>query len=251
MTAMVGVIFGIIFWNKGDKVSKLQDLLNLVGAMYAAVMFLGGTNTSAVQSIVAVERTVFYREKAAGMYSALPYAFAQVAIETIYIAIQTLIYSLILYAMIGFHWTAGKFFLFYFFVFMCFVYFTMYGMMLVALTPNYHIAAIVMSFFLSFWNLFSGFLIPRTQIPIWWRWYYWASPVAWTIYGLVTSQVGDKNNLVEIPGGGEVPLKLYLKENFGFEYDFLGVVAAMHVVWTVFFCFIFAYAIKFLNFQRR
>lgn len=46
--------------------------------MYAAVMFLGGTNTSGVQSVVAVERTVFYREKAAGMYSALPYAFAQV-----------------------------------------------------------------------------------------------------------------------------------------------------------------------------
>lgn len=52
--------------------------MNLVGAMYAAVMFLGGTNTSSVQSVVAVERTVFYREKAAGMYSALPYAFAQV-----------------------------------------------------------------------------------------------------------------------------------------------------------------------------
>ncbi|XP_049379164.1 pleiotropic drug resistance protein 2-like isoform X2 [Solanum stenotomum] len=251
MTTMIGVMFGIIFWNKGNQLSKLQDLLNIVGAMYAAVMFLGGTNTSAVQSIVAVERTVFYREKAAGMYSALPYAFAQVAIETIYIAIQTLIYSFILYAMIGFHWTVGKFFLFYFFVFMCFVYFTMYGMMLVALTPNYHIAAIVMSFFLSFWNLFSGFLIPRTQIPIWWRWYYWGSPVAWTIYGLVTSQVGDKSNLIEIPGGGEVSLKLYLKESYGFEYDFLGVVAAMHVVWAVFFCFVFAYAIKFLNFQRR
>ncbi|KAM3282857.1 pleiotropic drug resistance protein 2-like [Capsicum chacoense] len=251
MTTMIGVIFGIIFWNKGNQLSKLQDLLNIVGAMYAAVMFLGGTNTSAVQSVVSVERTVFYREKAAGMYSALPYAFAQVAIETIYVAIQTLVYSLILYAMIGFHWTVGKFFLFYFFVFMCFVYFTMYGMMLVALTPNYHIAAIVMSFFLSFWNLFSGFLIPRTQIPIWWRWYYWGSPVAWTIYGLVTSQVGDKINPIEIPGGGEVSLKLYLKESFGFEHDFLGVVAAVHVVWAVFFCFIFAYAIKFLNFQKR
>ncbi|XP_055830839.1 pleiotropic drug resistance protein 2-like [Solanum dulcamara] len=251
MTTMVGVIFGVIFWNKGKQLSKLQDLFNIVGAMYAAVMFLGGTNTSAVQSIVAVERTVFYREKAAGMYSALPYAFAQVAIETIYISIQTFIYSLILYAMIGFHWTAGKFLLFYFFVFMCFVYFTMYGMMLVALTPNYHIAAIVMSFFLSFWNLFSGFLIPRTQIPIWWRWYYWASPVAWTIYGLVTSQIGDKNNPIEIPGGGELSIKLYLKDSFGFDYDFLGVVAAMHVVWAIFFCFVFAYAIKFLNFQRR
>lgn len=49
-----------------------------MGAMYSAVLFLGGTNTNAVQSVVSVERTVFYREKTAGMYSALPYAFAQV-----------------------------------------------------------------------------------------------------------------------------------------------------------------------------
>lgn len=58
--------------------TKQQDLMNLLGAMYAAVLFLGATNASAVQSIVAIERTVFYRERAAGMYSPLPYAFAQV-----------------------------------------------------------------------------------------------------------------------------------------------------------------------------
>ena len=46
--------------------------------MYAAVLFLGVQNASSVQPVVAVERTVFYRERAAGMYSALPYAFAQV-----------------------------------------------------------------------------------------------------------------------------------------------------------------------------
>jgi len=49
-----------------------------MGSMYAAVLFLGVQNASSVQPVVAVERTVFYREKAAGMYSALPYAFAQV-----------------------------------------------------------------------------------------------------------------------------------------------------------------------------
>ena len=57
---------------------KQQDLMNLLGAMYAAVLFLGATNASAVQSVVAIERTVFYRERATGMYSALPYAFSQV-----------------------------------------------------------------------------------------------------------------------------------------------------------------------------
>lgn len=136
--------------------------MNLLGAMYSAVLFLGATNTSAVQSVVAIERTVFYRERAAGMYSPLPYAFAQVAIEAIYVSIQTLMYSILLYSMIGFHMDVGKFFLFYYFILMCFMYFTLYGMMLVALTPNHQFAAIVMSFFLSFWNLFSGFLIPRT-----------------------------------------------------------------------------------------
>jgi hypothetical protein len=49
-----------------------------MGSMYAAVLFLGFQNGTAVQPVVAVERTVFYRERAAGMYSALPYAFAQV-----------------------------------------------------------------------------------------------------------------------------------------------------------------------------
>ncbi|KAG5533077.1 hypothetical protein RHGRI_027343 [Rhododendron griersonianum] len=261
--AQLDVDFGEIFANSDLYRHKEQDLINLLGAMYVAVMFLGGTNTSGVQSVVAIERTVFYRERAAGMYSALPYAFAQVivedifvsfrsvAIETIYVAIQTFVYSLILYSMIGFHWRVDKFLWFYYYVLMCFVYFTLYGMMLVALTPGYQIAAICMSFFLTFWNLFAGFMIPRTQIPIWWRWYYWASPMSWTIYGLVTSQVGDKMDLVEIPGEGAIPVKAFLEQFLGYKYDFLGAVAVAHVGWVLLFFFFFAYGIKFLNFQRR
>ncbi|KAK4582896.1 hypothetical protein RGQ29_025889 [Quercus rubra] len=251
MTVVVGIVFGLIFWDKGQKMAKQQDLMNLMGAMYAAVLFLGGSNASSVQSVVSIERTVFYREKAAGMYSELPYAFAQVAIEMVYIAVQTMVYTLILYSMIGFEWTAAKFFLFYFFILTCYIYFTLYGMMLVALTPNHHLAAICMSFFLSFWNLFSGFLISRKQIPIWWRWYYWASPVAWTLYGLVISQVGDTDALLEIPGAGNVPIKEYLKTSLGFEHDFLPAVVVAHIGFVLIFVFAFAYGIKFLNFQRR
>ncbi|EPS65201.1 hypothetical protein M569_09576, partial [Genlisea aurea] len=250
-TIGVGLVFGAIFWKKGNQISKLQDLMNLLGGMFSAVVFLGGMNACAAQAVVDVERTVYYREKATGMYSALPYAFAQVGIETIYVGIQTLIYSLLLYSMIGFEWTAGRFLWFYFFVFMCFIYFTAYGMMLVSLTPNYQIAAVILSFFLNCWNLFSGFLIPRTQIPIWWRWYYWSSPVSWTIYGLITSQIGGKRNPVEIPGFGSVDLNDFLEVYLGFRYDFLGIVSAVHVLWGIFFCVMFALGIKFLNFQKR
>ena len=51
----------------------------VMGALYTAVMFLGGNNSSSVQPVIAIERTVFYRERAAGMYSAIPYAIAQVS----------------------------------------------------------------------------------------------------------------------------------------------------------------------------
>lgn len=49
-----------------------------MGSMYVAVLFIGVTNGTAVQPVVSVERFVSYRERAAGMYSALPFAFAQV-----------------------------------------------------------------------------------------------------------------------------------------------------------------------------
>ncbi|PIA39226.1 hypothetical protein AQUCO_02700421v1 [Aquilegia coerulea] len=252
MTILIGTLFGLIFWGKGDQTGKQQDLLNLLGAMYAAVVFLGATTAASVQSVISIERTVFYRERAAGMYSALPYACAQVAIEVVYVTVQSFIYSTLLYSMIGFHWTVGKFFLFYYFMFMCFTYFALYGMMVVALTPSPQIAGILMSFFLTFWNLFSGFLVPRTRLPIWWRWYYWASPVAWTLNGLVTSQLGDNNELLEIPGQDIRPsVKQFLKTFLGYDQDFLPFIIIAHIGFACLFFFVFAYSIRYLNFQRR
>ena len=55
-----------------------QDLFNAMGSMYAAVLFIGITNATAVQPVVSIERFVSYRERAAGMYSGLAFAFAQV-----------------------------------------------------------------------------------------------------------------------------------------------------------------------------
>lgn len=169
-------------------------MFNAMGSMYAAVLFIGVQNSSSVQPVVSIERTVFYRERAAGMYSALPYAFgqvnshisltihftretahlqflsnhnlillhSQVVIELPYVLIQALLYGVVVYAMIGFEWTVAKFSWYMFFMYFTLLYFTFYGMMAVGLTPNHNMAAVVSSAFYSMWNLFSGFLIPRT-----------------------------------------------------------------------------------------
>ncbi|CAN1171478.1 Pleiotropic drug resistance protein 2 [Linum perenne] len=166
VTIVIGLLFGIVFWSKGDEIHKEQDLLNLLGATYAAVLFLGASNAAAIQPVVSMERTVFYRERAAGMYSALPYAFAQ-------------------------------------------------------------------------------------EIPLWWRWYYWLCPLAWTIKGAFTSQFGDLNHLIEVSMSDPIPVDVFLEENFGYHSHSLGSVVLAHVGWVFLFIFVFAYSIKFLNFQKR
>ncbi|GJU35135.1 AAA+ ATPase domain-containing protein, partial [Tanacetum coccineum] len=165
-TIVIAILFGVVFWKKGEKMENQQDLLNILGALYAIVVFIGAINQNAVQPIVAVERTVFYRERAAGMYSSLPYALAQ-------------------------------------------------------------------------------------QIPKWSRWCYWGTPLSWTIYGLLTSQVGQQDLAFEVPGVGNITVKGFMKEEFGFEYDFLPVVAAAHIGWVLLFFVIFVCGIKYLNFQQR
>ncbi|CAA6674583.1 unnamed protein product [Spirodela intermedia] len=227
-TTIIALLFGSIFWDLGSRREKKQDLFNAMGSMYCAVLFIGVQNSQTVQPVVSVERTVFYRERAAGMYSAFPYAFGQVAIEMPYILLQSLVYGVIVYAMIGFEWTVAKFCWYIFFMYFTFLYFTFYGMMAVGMTPNHNVAAIVSAAFYGIWNLFSGFLVPRPRIPIWWRWYYWACPVAWTLY-----------------------VDVFLKNYFGFEHDFLWAVATAVVAFSVLFASVFAFSIKTLNFQKR
>ncbi|KAA8541855.1 hypothetical protein F0562_023007 [Nyssa sinensis] len=184
-TTGIALMFGTMFWDLGSKRASRQDLFNAMGSMYAAVLFLGIQNASSVQPVMSVERTVFYRERAAGMYSALPYAFAQVVIELPYIFAQAAVY---------------------------------------------------------------GFIVPRPRIPIWWRWYYWACPVSWTLYGLVASQFGD---ITEQLGTEQQTVEEFLREYFGFRHDFLGAVAGVVIGFTVLFAFIFAFSIRAFNFQRR
>ncbi|KAG8046967.1 hypothetical protein GUJ93_ZPchr0008g11832 [Zizania palustris] len=251
MTLLNGLVFGTVFWQKGKNLSSQQDLFNLLGATYAATFFLGAANCITVQPVVSIERAVFYRERAAGMYSSLSYAFAQASVEVIYNIIQGILYTVIIYSMIGYDWKVDKFFYFMFFIAASFNYFTLFGMMLVACTPSALLANILITFALPLWNLFAGFLIVRPAIPVWWRWYYWANPVSWTIYGVVASQFGEYDSSLSIPGGNPTSVKQFLDDNLGIRHSFLGYVVLAHFGYVIAFFFVFGYSIKFLNFQQR
>jgi hypothetical protein len=58
-----------------------------MGFLYTATLVIGVKNCNSVQPLIGIERVVFYRERAAGMYSALAYAVSQASVELVYIYI--------------------------------------------------------------------------------------------------------------------------------------------------------------------
>jgi hypothetical protein len=104
------IFFGVLFWQKGNinhmYVSRLlilylnrciygestslkllalfegrndqQSLFTILGCMYGITLFTGINSCQSVMPFVAIERSVVYRERFAGMYSPWAYSFAQV-----------------------------------------------------------------------------------------------------------------------------------------------------------------------------
>ncbi|KAG8048142.1 hypothetical protein GUJ93_ZPchr0008g14061, partial [Zizania palustris] len=171
--------------------------------------------------IVAMERVVLYRETTSGMYSAIAYAIAQIAIEVPYMLVQVFIYTSIVYPMT------------------------------VTLTPNVEIAAALSFLIFILWNIFSGFIILKEMIPVWWRWMYWADPAAWTVYGLTFSQLGDRMEVIHVPGRMNMTVREYLEVYIGLHDGQLPLMMVLHLMAAVLMATLFYLSIKHLRFQRR
>ncbi|CAM0879339.1 unnamed protein product [Alopecurus aequalis] len=250
-TLVMSIMFGIVFWQTASTIKQQQDIFNILGLIYGSALFLGFNNCTILQPVVAMERIVLYREKAAGAYSTLAYAIAQVAVELPYMLVQVFIFATIVYPMIGFQMISVKFFWFVLYMVLSFMYYTLLAMMTVALTPNIELASGLSFLIFIFWNVFSGFLVARELIPVWWRWVYWANPAAWTVYGLMFSQLGDRTELILVPGQPDHTVREFLEGYLGLEDRYFNLVTYLHLAIIVVFAFLFFVSLKHLNFQRR
>ena len=58
-------------------------LTNVLGALYATTLFFSIINATVIQPVIAAERAVSYRERAAGMYSVFPFTLALVSYSSL------------------------------------------------------------------------------------------------------------------------------------------------------------------------
>lgn len=87
-TVVLAVIFGSVCWQRGMQRSTEQGVRRIAGLQFLAVINMGYNNAFVVLPILAVERGVFYRERAAHYYSSIPYALAQADVEVPFVFVQ-------------------------------------------------------------------------------------------------------------------------------------------------------------------
>ena len=140
------------------------------------------------------------------MYAVLPYALATGVVEIPYLIIQSLIFTPIVYFMIGFKLEAEAFFLFFIVFMQSISLYTFMGQLFAYLTPSQPIAFMLGGLNHLLWNIFNGFLVPIPLMAAGWKWLNYISATTYVIYALGVSQLGDLTQKLVAPGTG-APLR--------------------------------------------
>jgi len=251
-TIVLGCMLGAIYWGMGSQRSTPTEIFNLMGAQFVCIAFIGTYNTYAVVPVLAIERPVFYRERASKMYGAFPYALAQGLVEIPYVAVQAVLYSIIIYFMIQFEFTAVKYLYNLLFVFLTLAFFTFFGCAITAACPAPDLSLVIAAVAFSLWFVFGGFLISHPQMPPWWQWLYWLDPLSYSLYGLIGSQFSDVTwDFVDLDDGTQQSIQDFVYNSLGYKYSFIGPAAGILAAFAVFVWVLYLWAVTKLNFNKR
>ncbi|KAL6777131.1 hypothetical protein ACKKBF_B40440 [Auxenochlorella protothecoides x Auxenochlorella symbiontica] len=239
LTTIISFIYGALYYNQGNVAAdgsiSAAQVQNIAGVLFSMTTFLGLFNCISIIPLLSAERTVFYRERAAAMYSPGPYTLATSVAEIPYLLIQALIMSVVAYWMVGFDPVAWKFFYFLLLLTLVLTMYTLLGQFLIYLTPNQLMAMMLASLFNQLWNLSNGFMIPYSELPRGWKWLNRISPATWSLYGLACSQLCDKETLMTGFSGSDIYLPDFMRAYFGWDFAMIWWCVLIVFAYCIFF----------------
>jgi hypothetical protein len=89
------------------------------------------------------------------------------------------------------------------------------------------------------------------QIPRWWIWLYYISPMSWTLNVFFTAQFGDATDRMVVVFGETKSIAVFMRDHFGYRRDLLSLSAIALAAFPILFAILFGYNISKINFQRR
>ncbi|KAF9146599.1 hypothetical protein BGX30_012835 [Mortierella sp. GBA39] len=181
------LVIGSLFSGLKDRPEMGATSFNKSIALFFITSFLATMTFSAMPQFI-IERSLFLRERAAGMYRTSSYFFAKTIVETLSYTVLSVIFVVITYYLIG---LKGS--LIYYFV--AVAVFVNVALSLIAAigagAENAEVGMNLLSLINTMAMLFSGFIVSRTDIPRGWIWAFWASYYQWAFSGMLGNEFAD------------------------------------------------------------
>uniref|UniRef100_A0A5S6MTA5 Putative nucleotidyltransferase MAB21L1 n=1 Tax=Xenopus tropicalis TaxID=8364 RepID=A0A5S6MTA5_XENTR len=189
VTLVLALIVGAIFFGVKEDVSGIQ---NRVGSLFFVTTNQCFSSVSAIELFI-VEKKIFIHEYISGYYRLSAYFFAKLFTDLLPMrTLPSIIFTSVLYFMIGFKATAGAFFTMMFTLMM--IAYTAASMALAVAAGQdvVAVANLLMTICFVFMIIFSGLLVNLTSVMDWISWLkYFSIPR----YGLTALQINEFTNL--------------------------------------------------------
>jgi len=214
----VAILIGTAFYNIGSDQKSMTKRM--------PVLFFCAINQGVFGALIVInsfpsERKIVLRERAAGSYYASAYYMAKVSADTLLQFTSPVIFSAIVYWLVGFQFTVTKFFIFTSFMILCSLSATSIALFISAVCRTTTLAVSVLPMALEIARLFGGYFLSPANLPSYFSWLDALSYAKYTYVGVALNELqglvlsctaSQKNSLGVCPDGEDTILQLGLNK---------------------------------------
>jgi len=186
---MRGVILALIFGTMYLQISKDQKgTRDRVAVLFGSCIYANLTAFGYLHSVFAT-RTLFYRERAEGMYNTFAFAASLILTELPILLIGAVSFVTPFYFLVGLQYNAGVYFFFLLAYFGITIVNVACSETLAIWCSKVEVAGLIFSSVFAFFFAMAGFIITRHDIPPWLIWGYWISFMRYLLEAIVINEV--------------------------------------------------------------
>ncbi|CAF1270354.1 unnamed protein product [Rotaria sordida] len=188
-TVIMAVLIGTVFLKIG---TTQKSIVRREPVIFFCAINQGVFGALTVINSFPVERTLTLRERASGTYYASAYFIAKILSDTLVQLPIPILFTCVVYFLIGLQLLAGKFFLFMLFIILCSITSTSLALMISALCRTTSLSVTVLPMVLEVTRLFGGFFIAPSRVP---KYLSWIDALSYIKYTFVGSALNELHGL--------------------------------------------------------
>ncbi|OTA67144.1 hypothetical protein K449DRAFT_210745 [Hypoxylon sp. EC38] len=186
-----GFIVGSIYYGQP---STTAGAFSRGGAIFFSIIFLGWLQLSELSRAIA-GRSVVARHRDYAFYRPSAVSIARVIQDIPVIFVQVCIFGVTMYFMTNLDVDVSKFWIYMLFVYVTTIMITAMYRMFASLAPEINTAVRFSSLALNLLVIYTGYVLPKTQLLdkyIWFGWLYWVNPISYSFEGVLTNELSNR-----------------------------------------------------------